>query len=67
MAKKLTKCEDCKAPLPMHLADLGIPFTHICSCTASYQVKDAKFVRAGNERNPVAEYDATQKTKKTRR
>lgn len=54
--KKLTKCEDCKKPLPVHLAECGLT-DHICSCTASYKVVNGKFVRVGNERNPVAEFD----------
>lgn len=64
--KKLTKCEDCKKPLPVHLLGLGLKgdFQHICSCTAAYVEQDGKFVRAGNQRNPVAEYDTEQMEKK---
>lgn len=62
--KKLTKCEVCKKPLPVHLLGLAGNFQHICECTASYAEQDGKFVRAGNERNPVAEYDKEQAAKK---
>jgi len=59
VTKRLVKCEACRAPLPLHLADVAMPgFMHVCSCTAAYKVHGGKFVRAGNERNPVAEHDA---------
>lgn len=61
--KPLTKCENCKKPLPVHLAECGLT-DHICSCTASYKVVKGKFVRDGNQRNPVAEYDKEQAGKK---
>jgi len=64
MTKKLTKCEDCKKPLPIHMLGIAPNFRTICSCTASYEDKNGVFVRVGNERNPVAEYDEAQKKAK---
>lgn len=61
--KPLTRCEDCKKPLPVHLAEIGLT-DHICACTAFYKVVKGKFVRDGNQRNPVAEYDKEQAAKK---
>jgi predicted component of type VI protein secretion system len=54
-------CEDCGHDLPVHLLGIIPNFTHVCACTASYKDVDGVFVREGNQRNPVAEYDAAQK------
>lgn len=66
--KALTKCEECGTRLPVHLLGLAPPggkgLKHICSCTAAYTEQAGEFVRTGNERNLVVEYDEEQKAKK---
>lgn len=62
--KRLIKCEDCGKSLPMHLLGLVGDFGHVCACGAVYRDKDCDFVRVGNQRNPVAEYDEAQKKAK---
>lgn len=62
--KKLAKCDECGKALPTHLLGLSSDFQHICSCTAAYVDQKGQFVRAGNQRNPVAEYDREQAAKK---
>ena len=65
--KSLTKCEQCGKPLPIYLLGISACFKHICSCTTVYEDRDGKFVRTGNDRNPVAEYDRAQKKAKAKK
>jgi len=62
--KKVTRCQDCNKALPVHLLGIMKDFKSVCVCGAVYEDQGGKFVRAGNERNPVAEYDKAQKKAK---
>lgn len=42
----------CGSPFPHHLANLGLPFTHVCKCERRYRVVEGRFVADGLEANP---------------